>query len=79
MLRFRSQLFAFVDVMSRRQKQFSLLMIDVVLAPLAFYLTCAVVFGSVVPKAMFDSLFVILCLLGFAIGRMAPGRVGFEQ
>jgi FlaA1/EpsC-like NDP-sugar epimerase len=49
--------------MSRRQKQFSLLMIDVILAPLAFYLTCAIVFGSIVPKALFDSLFLIICLL----------------
>lgn len=63
MLRFRSQLFAFVDVLSRRQKQFFLLMIDVILAPVAFYLTCAIVFGALAPPALFDSLFFILCLL----------------
>ena len=63
MLRFRSQLFAFVDVLSRRQKQFFLLMIDVTLAPVAFYLTCAIVFGALAPQALFESLFFILCIL----------------
>lgn len=68
MLRFRSQLFAFVDVLTRRQKQRVILLIDFLLAPVAFYLTCAIMFSSLTPSALTGALFPVFLLVGPAAG-----------
>lgn len=75
MLRLRSKLFGFVDVMSRRQKQFVLLMVDVILAPLAFLLTAGIMYAALLPEAVrghLSAVFLILPpvagLASFALG-----------
>lgn len=49
MLRLRANLFAFVDRLSRTQKRGLLLSVDMVIAPLALFATCALVYNAFMP------------------------------
>lgn len=51
MTEFRAALFRFSQVLSRHQKQFLMWVIDLMVAPFAFYLTCATVYSSPWPDA----------------------------
>jgi len=75
MVKVRSQLFAMVDLLSRTQKQSFLLILDIVLAPLALFITCQLMLNEVYPAAIvaetwtiFGILPVVAALLSSAIG-----------
>lgn len=49
MLALRARLFAFVDRMSRPQKRILLLLVDAIIAPVALFATCALVYNALMP------------------------------
>lgn len=66
----RSALFRYSQLLSRPQKQLLIWLIDVFVAPLAFYLSCAFVYASAWPAAQIDRLallFPCLALMGGVI------------
>ena len=71
----RSSLFAWVGELSRRQKHLVMLLIDLIAAPLALFLTCQLVYNSVYPQALlaeiwplFVALPLLAALVSLAIG-----------
>lgn len=71
MLKFRSLLFSFVDMLSRQQKRLLLLLVDATLAPAAFYLTLTIVYNSIAPRYMSERLGLVFLLLPVLAGTLS--------
>ena len=75
MVKLRSLLFSTVEALSRRQKQHVLLLVDIILAPLALFLTCQLVFNALYPTGflsqiwlLFPIISILAALLSSAMG-----------
>ncbi|MDT8857654.1 nucleoside-diphosphate sugar epimerase/dehydratase [Paracoccaceae bacterium Fryx2] len=75
MLWFRGVLFAFVDRLTRPQKRGLLMLVDVIMAPLALFLTCSLVYNSLFPEYMllrmwpfFPAVSVAAAIMSIALG-----------
>jgi len=72
MMELRKLLFSTADALSRQQKQLVFLAVDVVIAPLALFFTCQLMFNSVYPRVLIAEnwqIFLILPILAAVLSQ----------
>ena len=78
MVRFRSQLFAIVDVLSRTQKQSVLLVVDILIAPLALFVTCQLMFNQIYPTVILAEIWSVFAVLPF-LAALLSSAIGIPK
>lgn len=78
MLEFRNRLFLAVDRLTRRDKRFVLLFVDILLAPAALFLSCALVYNTFLPYPELQRLASLFLALPF-LAAMLSSALGIPR